>query len=126
LGWRPLIKLPNSINDSLAMRRTQAEADREDTSRTGVSTFDGKRAFLDALHVQVVVSLEKVQSPGCCKSAPCGYISFADNTAYEKAVSESKARRWPTVEMPGGHFYLLVDPPAVADALVNLMGRLQA
>jgi hypothetical protein len=84
-----------------------------------------RRAFVSELGpVPLGVYDEPIPVPSGWPDAPCGYISFAGTGAYEKAVSESKSRGWPTVEIPGGHFHMLVDPPAVADALVDMVGRL--
>jgi hypothetical protein len=84
------------------------------------------RFVSELVTVPLAVYEEPIPVPPGWPDAPCGYISFAGTGAYEQAVSESKSRGWPTVEMPGGHFHLLVDPRAVADALVELAGRLGA
>jgi hypothetical protein len=43
--------------------------------------------------------------------APCAYLRFAPNPAYDAEVS-------------GGHFHMLVDPTAVTGALLDLVRRL--
>ena len=56
--------------------------------------------------------------------APCGYVRFAPNPAYDEAAADAQRRGWAYVELPGGHFHMLVDPTAVADALFNLLAQL--
>ncbi len=54
--------------------------------------------------------------------APCGYLRFTDGYA----VPAERAWRagWVYREMAAGHFHMLVDAPAVADALIDLAGAL--
>jgi hypothetical protein len=61
--------------------------------------------------------------------APCAYLRFTPNPAYDAAAVEARRRGWPCIELVGGHFHMLVDPGAVADALAELvrgMGRNKA
>jgi hypothetical protein len=58
--------------------------------------------------------------------APCGYLRFVPNPSYDEAAAEARARGWAYREMAGGHFEMLVDPGAVADALISLAGELHA
>src|SRR2546428_1978478 len=51
--------------------------------------------------------------------APCGYLRFLTNPAYEGPASEAVARGWPLREIAGDHFHMLVDPAAVARAIVS-------
>jgi hypothetical protein len=83
---------------------------------------DTRRRFASELApVPLAVYEEPIPVPPGWPDAPCAYLAFAATGAYGQAISESKSRGWPTVEMPGGHFHLLVDPPAVADALFRLI-----
>lgn len=52
--------------------------------------------------------------------APCAYIAFSD--AYEADAAKARELGWPVRELRGGHFHLLVEPAAVADALAELAG----
>jgi len=52
--------------------------------------------------------------------APCAYLRFAPNPVYDEAAAEATRRGWPHREISGGHFHMLVDPPAVTDALIAL------
>lgn len=84
------------------------------------------RFVSELVPVPLMVYEEPIPVPPDWPDAPCGYISFTGTGAYGKAVSESRSRGWPLLEISGGHFHMLVDPPAVADALVDLIARLQA
>lgn len=53
--------------------------------------------------------------------APCGYLRFAPNPAYDTAADEARRRGWPYAELSGGHFHMLVDPTAVTEALLDLV-----
>jgi hypothetical protein len=53
--------------------------------------------------------------------APCAYLRFAPNPAYDDAAAEARRRGWPVLDMAGGHFHLLVSPAAVADAMRDLV-----
>lgn len=54
--------------------------------------------------------------------APCGYLRFTTTSpeAYEESVRLARSEGWAYTEIDGGHFHMLVDPLAVASALVNL------
>ena len=45
--------------------------------------------------------------------APCAYLRFAPNPAYDAAAAEARRRGWSCLELAGGHFHMLVDPDAV-------------
>jgi hypothetical protein len=57
--------------------------------------------------------------------APCAYLRFAPNPAYDAAAAAAaaRARGWPCAELSGGHFHMLVDPVTVAEALIDLARR---
>ena len=57
--------------------------------------------------------------------APCGYLRFSLNSAYEGPATEAQRRGWSYAQLAGDHFHMLVDPIAVTDALLELsQGRL--
>ena len=56
--------------------------------------------------------------------APCAYLRFGENRSYDDAASEAQRRGWPLVRLEGDHFHMLVDPSAVADALITLTRRM--
>lgn len=55
--------------------------------------------------------------------AMCGYLRFTPNPAYDEASAEARRRGWAYAELPGGHFHLLVEPNAVAEAILDLLGQ---
>ncbi len=52
--------------------------------------------------------------------APCGYLRFSLNRAYEGPATEARRRGWSYAELAGEHFHMLVEPIAVTDALLGL------
>jgi pimeloyl-ACP methyl ester carboxylesterase len=56
--------------------------------------------------------------------APCAFLRFTPNSAYDDAAAEARRRGWPYAELPGGHFHLLVAPVAVARSLLELSRRM--
>jgi hypothetical protein len=56
--------------------------------------------------------------------APCAFLRFTPNAAYDGAAGEARSQGWPCRELAGGHFHMLVDAPAVADALLALAREL--
>ncbi len=52
--------------------------------------------------------------------APCAYLRFSLNQAYEAPASEAQRLGWAYAELPGDHFHMLVEPNAVADRLIGL------
>jgi len=49
--------------------------------------------------------------------APCAYIKFS--RGFQSPAGQARQRGWVTYEFDGGHFHMLVDPTAVANALVD-------
>jgi thioesterase domain-containing protein len=56
--------------------------------------------------------------------APAGYVRFGSNPAYDAPAGQARRAGWPVVPMNGEHFHMLVEPQAVASALIALEGRL--
>jgi hypothetical protein len=54
--------------------------------------------------------------------APCGYLRLS--AVYDRWADEAAARDWPTAGLDAGHFHPLVDPEAVAKALLGLLARM--
>lgn len=65
---------------------------------------------------------QPVPVPPGWPDAPCAYLRFTPNPAYDAAAEEARARGWPHREMAGGHFHMLVAPAAVAGAMLDLAG----
>jgi hypothetical protein len=66
---------------------------------------------------------QPIAVPAGWPDAPCAFLRFAPNPAYDAAAEEARRRGWPTLELPGGHFHLLVAPAAVAAAMGDLAPR---
>ncbi len=50
--------------------------------------------------------------------APCGYLKFSP--VYEPYAALARKNGWAYRELHAGHFHMLVDPPGVARALLDL------
>jgi hypothetical protein len=50
--------------------------------------------------------------------APAAYLQFTPT--YDAAAEQAGLLGWPFLHLQGGHFHMLVDPAAVADALLEL------
>jgi hypothetical protein len=50
--------------------------------------------------------------------APCGYVLFSP--VYAESAAAARQLGWPVRELSAGHFHMLVDPDAVAEAIVSL------
>jgi hypothetical protein len=50
--------------------------------------------------------------------APCAYLHFS--SPYDADADHARNTGWPFRHLPAGHFHMLVDPTAVADAVLNL------
>jgi hypothetical protein len=60
--------------------------------------------------------------PGGWTTAPAAYLAFGDTYATER--DQAAGWGWPVRTLRGGHLHQLVDPRAVADAVVGLLGVL--
>lgn len=54
--------------------------------------------------------------------APYAYLKFSE--AYTWPATQAQQKGWPHEELDGGHFHMLVDPSAVAIALLHLASAL--
>lgn len=59
--------------------------------------------------------------PGWDK-APCGYIRFSQG--YIIQFKQARENGWRVMEIPGGHFHMLVKPRLVADAIIEMTAQL--
>ena len=57
--------------------------------------------------------------PASWPSCRPGYLKFSEG--YVDLAREAADRGWPVSELPGEHLHMLVDPAAVADAIVGLV-----
>lgn len=67
---------------------------------------------------------EQVPAPAGWDDHPCGYLLFSP--AYEGEASDARQRGWPVRSVPGQHLHQIVDPPAVARALLDLVASTRA
>ena len=51
--------------------------------------------------------------------APCGYIRFSP--AYDEPAAQARTQGWAHREFQAGHFHMVVDPAAVATAILDLI-----
>jgi pimeloyl-ACP methyl ester carboxylesterase len=61
---------------------------------------------------------EPIPSPADWASMPSGYILFSPT--YSPAADRARQLGWPCYTLSGGHFHMLVDPGAVAAALISI------
>jgi hypothetical protein len=61
---------------------------------------------------------ESIPVPEGWPDAACGYLRFS--AVYERDEREAASRGWRTQNVPGEHFHTVVDPEAVASAIVDL------
>jgi hypothetical protein len=54
--------------------------------------------------------------------APCGYLRFGSNPAYEAHSQKAIKEGYAYTRLEGGHFHMLVEPQDVAQVLVELVG----
>jgi pimeloyl-ACP methyl ester carboxylesterase len=55
--------------------------------------------------------------------APCGVLQFSP--PYDAAFAHAQQQGWPARKLDAGHFHFLVDPEAVADAMLELLSEMQ-
>ena len=53
---------------------------------------------------------------------PCGYILLSE--AYQTQLEQAQKARWPYRVFHDGHFHMLVDPPAVTAAIIDLLNEM--
>ena len=56
--------------------------------------------------------------------APCGYIRFGDNPAYDEAFQTAERLGCETLRLEGSHLYMLVEPEKVSQAILKIAARL--
>jgi hypothetical protein len=65
---------------------------------------------------------EPLPAAAAWPDASCGYLRLS--AVYDRWVEAAAARGWPTASLDAGHFHPLVDPEAVAQALLGLLARM--
>lgn len=52
--------------------------------------------------------------------APCGYLRFGDNPAYDHSFAQAQQCGCPRMQLHGEHFHMLVNPEEVTQAILHL------
>ncbi len=84
-----------------------------------------RHAFIRELHpTPLVVYDEPLPVFSVWPDAPCGYVKFSP--AYQREALRGRRNGWSVLDLPGGHFQMLVEPRTVAGILVHLSGDMGA
>ncbi len=85
---------------------------------------DRRERFLAELPpIPLALFGEMITFPAEWPDAPCGYLRLSE--FYKPLAREAAVEGWPVAEIDAQHLHLLVDPPAVADLLLELLGRME-
>lgn len=93
----------------------------DETAVAAMFPDDEVRARVEAEQMCVPLAYYDHLPPGPDRWAPpspCAYIWFGE--PYDKAAKVASASGWPTRHVPGRHLHMLVDPDAVANAVLEL------
>lgn len=84
---------------------------------------DVREAFAEQL-APLPVSLfeERIRVPPEWPDAPCGFVRLSP--IYDHALLGAQRLGWELITFDAAHLHMLVDPPTVADALVEMADRL--
>jgi hypothetical protein len=64
---------------------------------------------------------EPIPTPKGWPGAPAGYLLFS--APYRAEAERARGWGWPVRDLPAGHFHMLVEPEAVAGAMLELAGQ---
>ena len=79
-----------------------------------------RQLFVSELHpLPLAVYEEPIPVFDGWPDAPCGYLQFTP--VYDISARRAQRDGWGYTKMDGGHFQMLVDPPAVTKALIKLV-----
>lgn len=85
---------------------------------------DRRERFLAELPpIPLALFGETITFPAEWPDAPCGYLRLSE--FYKPLAREAANKGWPVAEIDAQHLHLLVDPEAVADLLLELLGRME-
>lgn len=65
---------------------------------------------------------EKMPQTVITPDTPCGYILLSD--AYQTQLEQAQKAGWPCRIFHDGHFHMLVDPPAMTSAIIDLLNEM--
>jgi len=92
--------------------------------RAVLSDDDRRERFVAELPpIPLALFGETITFPAEWPHAPCGYLRLSE--FYRPLAREAAAAGWPVAEVDAQHLHLLVDPPAVADLLLELLRRME-
>lgn len=66
---------------------------------------------------------EPYPTPPGWEALPSGFLAFVPNMFYAPIAARARSLGWPTLELAGSHFHMLVDPGGVADSLLALLAE---
>lgn len=92
----------------------------EDLAPLFGSTAARERIEADQPRLPLAYFDAKLPTPGGWDRLPCSYLAFGDTYAAETRRAGSAG--WPMEVMWGGHLQMLIDPEAVASAILSLSG----
>lgn len=94
--WWPAEDVAELFGDDETRRRVQAEE-----PRLPLSYYE-----------------QAIPAPPDWQDVPAGYVAFGD--VYADETARARQLGWPVRVLPGLHLHQLVDPPAVADAVLSI------
>jgi hypothetical protein len=65
---------------------------------------------------------EPLSVPAGWPNAPCAYLQLSDG--YDVPAARAQSLGWPLTRIDAAHFHMLVDPAAVANAMLGLLAQL--
>jgi hypothetical protein len=128
-GRSPLDEVEAAIPEFGAALRADLEAGgafpqwTDDDLRDIIPDTGLRRATLAELHPRGLAFFEE-RHPYFegWPDAPCGYVRLSE--AYDGPAREAQRAGWPYREFDAGHFHMLVDAPAVAEAILELVASM--
>jgi hypothetical protein len=125
-GATPVV--PPEFMDALRQMATDGRVPRwsdwwpGDVMRTLVPDDELRRQVEDEMpSLPLSYFEEAVPTPAGWAGNGCSYLQFSE--PYLPAADDAEARGWPVARLPGGHLHMLVDPLAVAEALLAFEAR---
>ena len=73
--------------------------------------------------VPVAMLGERRPAAALWEASACGYLLLSDG--YREEADRARTLGWPIAELPGHHLSMLTDPDVVAEALLDLAGRVR-
>jgi len=99
---------------------------KEEDLRAAIPDHERRQRFVAELRpLPLAVYEEPIPVFEGWPDAPCGYVRFGANPAYDAPAERARRAGWPYRELAGAHFHMLVDPAAVAGALLDLVEQLR-